>query len=363
MTTPTLPELPVGYPVLWREEVTATLYSHYPESERTSTRDCIIELEDGTPEDALYSELQALRDREIPVPEPENDLATAAPLPVRERATMPDGMRIVTVANHAGGVGKTSITLNVGYELAKLGLRVLLIDMDPQGSLTKWLGATDVQVEETVYGVMDKNTPLPQPREVWGLHLIPSVPELEFAASDKPWAILNVREHVSELRGRYDLVMFDCPPNVGRYFGSAAVASDSLIIPLPTSNKGVEAIDTLMGAVEGYRRFNPGLATSLIVPTMFGGQRKDDLEFQELYSALPYSDLKAPVASPVPDRPAIWRGSSKRRQPVTVFAPYSHVAKDVRLLTEEVARALSILLPNAVRPAPIVLARPPRSQK
>ena len=83
-------------------------------------------------------------------------------------------MKTVTLFNHAGGAGKSSITLNAGYELARSGLRVLLIDLDPQANLTTWLGVEDAELEETVHPVATEGRPLSPPRQVHGLHLIPS---------------------------------------------------------------------------------------------------------------------------------------------------------------------------------------------
>ncbi len=83
-------------------------------------------------------------------------------------------MKVLTVFNHAGGAGKTSITREIGYEMSLQGLRVLLIDLDPQANLTSWLGISGVQAEETVRSVAVDGAALPTPREVYGLSVIPS---------------------------------------------------------------------------------------------------------------------------------------------------------------------------------------------
>ncbi|WP_278911657.1 ParA family protein [Deinococcus wulumuqiensis] len=349
MNAPALPELPIGYPVLWRDEVVATLYSHYPESERTPERDCLIELPSGDLEDATYSELQALRDREMPVPEPEIESETDLLLPVRETAKMTGGMRTVTIANHAGGVGKTSIALNAGYELAQAGLRVLLIDMDSQGSLTQWLGVKDAQVDETIFNVIEHDAPLPQPRHVWGLDLIPATRDIAVLESStflNPGAIMNMRSRIEDIRGRWDVVIFDSPPSLGALFGLSAVASDALLIPLPTNAKGVEAIDSLLGVVAKYRKFNPLIRPALVIPTMYGNRRKGDQAFLEKIQAAAQSQIEAPCADPIPDRPAVWQDAAAAGQPLGVFAPYSDATKDARAVAHAIAASLGIQMPG-----------------
>jgi chromosome partitioning protein len=86
-------------------------------------------------------------------------------------------MKVLTFFNHAGGVSKTSGVRDVGYTLAELGFRVLLIDADPQASLTKWLGFTDgVELEQTIYSaiISDDTGVLPKPLRVGKLDFIPS---------------------------------------------------------------------------------------------------------------------------------------------------------------------------------------------
>jgi len=92
-------------------------------------------------------------------------------------------MVTLTVFNHAGGVGKTSLTRDVGYELAASGLRVLLIDLDPQANLTGWLSVMDAPLDGTASSVAVEGKPLPTPVRVHGLDLIPAHVELASAGA------------------------------------------------------------------------------------------------------------------------------------------------------------------------------------
>lgn len=281
---------------------------------------------------------------EIPVLDASEEMEKLASLPVRTSATMRGGMRTVTIANHAGGVTKTTLVLSAGYELAQAGLKVLVVDMDAQGSLTRWLGVHDAQREETVYHVATEDTPLPEPRHVWGMDLIPATKDLTVAEPltlVTPGAIMRLRKRIAEHRGRWDVVLFDCPPSLGALFGLAAVASDSLIVPVPTSNKGVEALENLMPAVEAYRAYNPSLTVKLYVPTMYSARRNGDREVL----ALLQQQLPT-LATPVPERPAVWKDAAKVGQPVGAFAPYSDAAKDAKRVAQEIAAALDISIPG-----------------
>ncbi|MFC6662877.1 ParA family protein [Deinococcus multiflagellatus] len=124
-------------------------------------------------------------------------------------------MQTFTVFNHAGGAGKTSISLNVGHELAASGLRVLLIDLDPQASLTGWLGLTDVQPADTVYPVAVDDEPLPTPQQRYGLHVIPSNMNLALAEPHMLGAVGaqgRLSRALAAVADQYDAVIIDSPP-------------------------------------------------------------------------------------------------------------------------------------------------------
>ena len=255
---------------------------------------------------------------------------------------MEGGMKVITVVNNAGGVGKTSLVQNIGYEFAQAGLKVLLIDGDRQANLTSWNGVYEVEEEDTLHPIVaSKKAPLPTPRHMHGMDLIPSFWDL--GDTEKIAATLELRDalrdRLTEQRGRWDVVLFDSPPAMGQLTTMAAIASDFLIVPISTRLKGVEALQGVTKFLADIRNYNPKLEIAMFVPTMFDSRRNSDKEaYQFMQERIPANML----ASPVPERLKFWDAAAKEGKPVTLYAPHSPVAEDVRRLAGEVAASIGI---------------------
>ena len=242
--------------------------------------------------------------------------------------------------NHAGGAGKTSIVRDVGYELSQAGNRVLLIDLDPQASLTKWLGVVDVDQSETVFPVAVHGQPLPAPREAFGLHLIPSQIGLSLAEpmiSGQIGAVMTLADALSDVQDQYDVVLIDSPPSLGQLAALGALAADLLIVPVLTSQKGVDALPGLQAALAMYRKMRRDLTVGLYVPTMYEGRRAHDKDVLEALRTQ-FQNL----AEPIPYRGSVWLDSSSAGQPVGVYASNSPQHKDVQALAARVAQTLGV---------------------
>lgn len=334
------PELRVGQPVRW-QGLEGEIYTFLP-----GLTHATLELEDGEFVDAPVLELELLNCVLAPLP----DLSELDCVPVRSTGpTMSGGMRVVTVVNNAGGVGKTSLSLNIGYELAQQGLKVLLIDMDSQANLTSWLGIRDAEEEETIHSVIvSGKAPLPRPRRVYGLDVIPSTRVLAIteALTISAGLVKRVRERLDEVRGHWDLVIFDSPPSLGALMGLGAVASDGLIVPLSTNAKGIEALEGIQEALETYRIHNPGLEIKMFVPTMYDSRRSGDREkLEQIKAAIPAHLL----ATEIPQRQSAWDRAAEEGRPLTLSAPHSPAAQDVRRVAQEVAQTLGIELDGSLR--------------
>lgn len=184
--------------------------------------------------------------------------------------------RAFALANQKGGVGKTTSVINLGAALAELHNRVLLVDMDPQGSLGVGLGAEPHGLERTVYNLlMEDGTPpdailleTSQP----GLHLLPS--NIDLAAAE----LLLVQEVAREqslkrvldrVRYLYDFVLVDCPPSLGLLTINALTAADGVIVPLECEYFALRGMTLLMKTIGRVReRLNPQLELKGILPTM-----------------------------------------------------------------------------------------------
>ncbi|THF87273.1 ParA family protein [Deinococcus sp. KSM4-11] len=256
-------------------------------------------------------------------------------------------MRTMTLFNHAGGVMKSSLTRDVGFTLAQAGHRVLLVDLDPQANLTDWLGVTDVTQVSTVYDTATKGAPLPLPVAVHGLHLIPSDVSLALAEGQMMGVVgahLHLRQALAQLADQYDSVLIDSPPSLGQLSILGALAADHLIVPVPTRQKGMNALAGLSEAMATYRKLRPDLTVALYVPTLYDARRSHD---REAYEAL--KQLLHPLASPIADRGAVWNDSASAGQPVGVYAPGSPVHRDVLRVTQEISDAvgLGVTIPGA----------------
>lgn len=249
-------------------------------------------------------------------------------------------VKTITVFNHAGGAGKTSLVRDVGYELAADGLRVLLIDLDPQANLTGWLGVEGVSRDQTVYPVAVDGQPLPARIRVHGLDLIPSHVSLAVAEGQmmgRVGAQGRLRRALQDVRDRYDVVLIDSPPSLGQLSILGALAADHMVVPIPTRQKGLDAMPGLQGAFAEYRDVRPELTVALYVPTFYDARRLHDREvLADIRGAL------APLATPVPQREAVWLDSTAQGEPVGAYAPGSPVHRDVQQLTADVARALGL---------------------
>jgi chromosome partitioning protein len=184
--------------------------------------------------------------------------------------------RIVAVANQKGGVGKTTTTLNLGAALADMGRRVLIVDCDPQANATSGLGVARVDVTTSIYDVVVLGQPLSAarlPTLVPGLDLIPS--HISLAGSEielvaMPLRELRLRYALDALDGGDDYVFLDCPPSLGLMTVNAAVAADSLLIPIQCEFYALEGLGLLTHTIALLRReLNPDLAIAGIVMTLY----------------------------------------------------------------------------------------------
>jgi chromosome partitioning protein len=194
--------------------------------------------------------------------------------------------------NQKGGVGKTTSVVNVGAGLTILGKKVLIIDIDPQGHLTGFLGIDPEEIDYTIYDVMRGRV---HPREAiitkplrarifiggsesqLSMSVIPA--SLDLAEADPTFANTFEREHllrraIARINGDYDDILFECPPSLGLISTNALVASRKVFVPVQTEYLALKSLESLMEKIESVMTgLNPDLTIGGLIATRYDGRK------------------------------------------------------------------------------------------
>ncbi len=163
--------------------------------------------------------------------------------------------KIIAFANQKGGVGKTTTCVNVSAFLAMMGMRVLLLDMDPQGNASSGVGVEKNKETKTIYNVISKELYIDeviQKTRLQNLDIIPATVDLAGAEIDL--VQMQAREYVvseilTRVKDKYDFIMIDCPPSLGLLTINSLTAANSIIIPIQCEFYALEGLTQLMNTV------------------------------------------------------------------------------------------------------------------
>ena len=190
---------------------------------------------------------------------------------------------IIAVANQKGGVGKTTTTANVGASLARLGQRVLLVDLDPQGNLTAAFGVRASEAQTVAQALLDRSTPLPivtvENSTDPGVGLVPATISLaatEAALMTKLGREQRLRDQLLTVANQYDYVLIDTPPSLGLLTINALVAASRVLVPTEARFFSLQGLQMLEESISEALYLNPQLKLLGIVLSKFDRRLKEE---------------------------------------------------------------------------------------
>jgi chromosome partitioning protein len=258
---------------------------------------------------------------------------------------------VIVLLNQKGGVGKTTMTANLGGVLVRRGRRVLLVDNDPQASLTQGLLGPDLTTAlpatttiAAVYtGEVARAEQVVRPTPFEGLDLLPGS-ELAAAVNngrphEQPWELQTcLAEVLGELASSYDQVLVDCPPNLNLCSWAALSAADWVVIPVQPEDYGAQGLPAVRRSIELVRRVaNPRLRILGLLITMYQTRRS----LHQVYADLLRQQYGAEVfQAHLPDAAEIPEATMLRK-PVVYHKPRGAAAKALAVIADEIEARLA----------------------
>lgn len=246
--------------------------------------------------------------------------------------------KIIAICNQKGGVGKTTTSINLGSALAMMGIKVLLVDLDPQANATGGLGIDKETVSLSIYHVIIEKVPAISAiinTNISNLHLIPS--HVSLSGAEVELVPIFRREDrlkigLDTVRDLYDLILIDCPPSLGLLTVNALNAAGSVLIPLQCEYYALEGLSQLLETIRVVQEnLNAGLTIEGVLLTMadFRTKLTSDViqEVRRFFGEKAYS-VVIPRSIRLSEAPS-------RGVPIALYDPQSSGAKSYQELAEK----------------------------
>lgn len=246
--------------------------------------------------------------------------------------------RIIALFNQAGGVGKTTLTMNVGYHLVERGHQVLLVDMDPQGSLTTFMGVKRRELKKTICDAIVKEEPLPIHQNIHNMDLVPANTNLSGAEkmlANEIMPQMRLKTALETIQENYDFILIDCPPQLGFPSIISLIAATHVLIPIQTHYKALEGTadlsDTIRRVLKSGNRL---LKIAGAVPTIYDARTNQD---SDSLKRIEKTFEKSTVYAAIPRR-VDFVNASQAHVPLAVYVPKDPAVKPLMQIAESLER-------------------------
>lgn len=194
----------------------------------------------------------------------------------------------IAIFNQKGGVGKTTTSVNLSASIGKLGKKVLILDMDPQGNTTSGYGIDKDTIENTIYEVIVDGLDIRKAiikTEFDNIHIVAAASELagvEIELANEHDREYRLRNSIDKIKYTYDYIFIDCPPSLGMLTINALTAVDSVLIPIQCEYYALEGVSQLMSTYKLVKkRLNPKIEIQGVVLSMFDGRANLSIQVVE----------------------------------------------------------------------------------